>query len=85
MLGRSVLADGSVSCLGWVGGGVGAGVALAAVAGPHVRPMLFETSPYDLGVFAGAGTVILVVAVTASLAPAIRASRVDPNITLRAE
>lgn len=47
--------------------------------------MLFETSPYDAGVYAATAALLLAVAVVASLAPAIRASRVDPIVTLRAE
>ena len=44
-----------------------------------------RTSPYDATVFAGTGALLLLVALAASLVPAIRASRVDPNIALRAE
>ena len=69
----------------WVIAGLIAGVAIAAGAGKFIRPLLFETSPYDATVFAGAALVLLVVGVAASLAPAVRASRVDPNVALRAE
>jgi hypothetical protein len=71
--------------LGWVAVGLGAGLAAALAAGRFVEPMLFETSPYDVGVYAATAVLLLAVAVVASLAPAIRASRVDPNVTLRAE
>ena len=71
--------------LGWVVIGLVAGTCIALAAGRLVRPLLFETSPYDPVVFAGSAAVLALVAVTASLAPAVRASRIDPNITLRAE
>jgi ABC-type antimicrobial peptide transport system permease subunit len=71
--------------LGWVLMGLVAGICIALAAGKFVRPLLFQTSPYDPVVFSGSAAVLLLVAVAASLVPAIRASRVDPNVTLRAE
>ena len=71
--------------LGWIGAGLGIGIVTALGAGRFVQPLLFETSPYDAAVFIGTAAVLLFVAMAASLVPAIRASRVDPNITLRAE
>ena len=71
--------------LTWVTTGLAAGVAIALLGGRFIRPMLFETSPYDSGVFALAAGVLVAVSLAASLAPAVRASRVDPNIALRAE
>jgi ABC-type antimicrobial peptide transport system permease subunit len=71
--------------LGWVCAGLGVGIVVALAAGKFVQPMLFETSPYDVAVFTGTAILLLAVAAAASLAPAIRASRVDPNIALRVE
>jgi ABC-type antimicrobial peptide transport system permease subunit len=71
--------------LGWVVIGLVAGACIALAAGRFVRPLLFETSPYDPVVLAGSAAMLALVAVAASLAPAVRASRIDPNITLRAE
>jgi putative ABC transport system permease protein len=71
--------------LGWVATGLVAGLVTAMAMGRFIRPMLFETSPYDTTVFVATASLLLSVAVVASFAPAIRASRVDPNITLRAE
>jgi ABC-type lipoprotein release transport system permease subunit len=65
--------------------GLAAGLIAALSTGRFVRPLLFETSPYDAVVIAGTAAVLLAVAIGASLAPAIRASRVDPNVALRAE
>ena len=66
-----------------VGIALGEGAALAA--GKYIAPLLFETSPHDPSVFAAAAALLVVVAMASSMAPAIRASRVDPNITLRME
>ena len=71
--------------LGWTLAGVVLGLIAALGAGKYIAPLLFETAPLDYAVFGAAGATLIVVAVTASLAPAIRASRVDPNVTLRAE
>ena len=71
--------------LTWVIAGLIAGVGIALGAGKFIRPMLFETSPYDPGVFAIAAGVLVAVSVSASLVPAFRASRVDPNVALRAD
>jgi ABC-type antimicrobial peptide transport system permease subunit len=71
--------------LGWAALGVVIGLIAAAAAGKFVAPLLFETSPNDVAVFAGAALLLVVVAVAASLGPAVRASRLDPNVTLRAE
>jgi predicted permease len=70
---------------GWVVLGLLAGVGMALLLGRFIAPLLFETSPYDPVVFAGTVTLLLTIALAASAAPAIRASRVDPNIALRAE
>jgi predicted permease len=71
--------------LGWASAGIVAGLAAALAAGRFIKPLLFETSPYDASVLAGTAAVLLLVAAAASLTPALRASRVDPNVTLKAD
>jgi putative ABC transport system permease protein len=63
--------------------GMGIGLALALMATRLMRSLLFGTSPTDVATFAGAATLLTVIAVAASLVPAIRASRVDPLKALR--
>ena len=66
---------------------VGAVLGLAAAAGLSrvIASLLFGISPLDPATYAGVATVLGVVALGACLVPAIRASRVDPMETLRAE
>jgi putative ABC transport system permease protein len=47
--------------------------------------MLFQTSPIDAATYAGAAALLAVIAIAASLIPAVRASRVDPIVALRDE
>jgi putative ABC transport system permease protein len=62
---------------------IGGGVAL--LAGKYVAPLLFRVKPTDPLVFGLVIVVLLSVAVLASLIPAMRAARVDPNVALRSE
>ena len=62
-----------------------AGLLLAAGTTPLIRDLLLQVSPRDPAVFAAVAAGVLAVATLASLWPALRASRVDPAETLRAE
>jgi predicted permease len=62
---------------------IGSGIALAM--GRFVEPLLFDTSPRDPLVLSAVGATLVVVAVLASVVPAIRAKRVNPMEALRAE
>jgi len=66
-----------------VGVAIGTGVAL--VAGRFIAPLLFNISPKDPSVFAVVVVTLLATAGVASLVPAWRATRVDPNVALRTE
>jgi predicted permease len=61
------------------------GAAVVLYAGRWVEPLLFDTSPRDPLVIIGIGVGLLLVAGAASLIPALRASRVDPAVALRAD
>jgi predicted permease len=67
------------------GVGVAIGAAGALWASKWVKPLLFDVSPKDPAVFGLVATMLIVVALAASWIPALRASRVDPNVALRAE
>jgi ABC-type antimicrobial peptide transport system permease subunit len=61
------------------------GMALALMSGRWLGPLLFQVSPRDPIVFASVATVLVAVALVASGLPALRASRVDPVTSLRAD
>jgi len=65
--------------------GVVIGVFIAFWAGRFVKPLLFDVSPRDPLIFIAVAGVLILVAVAASWIPALRASRVDPNVALRTE
>jgi len=61
------------------------GVIAALWSGRFVASLLFKVSPSDPVVFVGVGLALVAAAATASLVPALRASRVEPNIALRSD
>lgn len=66
-------------------GGVCAGLAVSLAVARSLAGVLFAVSPYDPLTLAGASLVVLAVAAGASVAPALRATRVDPIRCLRQE
>jgi ABC-type antimicrobial peptide transport system permease subunit len=65
--------------------GVALGAALAFYAARWLQPLLFKQTARDPVVFGSVAVLLLMVAATASLLPAIRATRADPNQTLRSD
>jgi predicted permease len=65
--------------------GVVIGVLVALAAGRFVASLLFDVSPRDPMVLSLASGLLLVASIAAALVPAMRASRVDPTVALRAE
>ena len=65
--------------------GIALGVIAALATGNFAAPMLYKTSPHDALVIAVVIASLLMVALAASVVPSLRASRVDPNVALRAE
>ncbi len=65
--------------------GILLGGAVALWATRWVAPLLYQVSPRDPAVYGTVAAVLLVVTVAAGLAPALRATRVDPASALRAE
>ena len=59
------------------------GVAAAALLSHFISSVLYEVRPLDVLTFAGTSVVLLVVSCIASLIPAYRASKLDPNESLR--
>jgi ABC-type antimicrobial peptide transport system permease subunit len=65
--------------------GVVIGIGAALFASKWVEPLLFDVSAKDPTTFVLVGGILLLVALAASWVPALRASRVDPNVALRTE
>jgi putative ABC transport system permease protein len=65
--------------------GVASGTLLAYGASRWIEPLLFRQSAKDPVVYALVGAMLMLVALAASAAPALRASRADPNTALRSE
>jgi len=65
--------------------GLAVGVSAALLLAGRVSPLLYEVSAKDPVTYGGVVAVLLVVAIVASLKPALRAARVDPNLALRSD
>ena len=65
--------------------GLVAGGALAAASAQALRTMLYGVTPFDIAALAAAIGLLGFAAVVSSLLPALRATRVDPLIAMRAE
>jgi ABC-type antimicrobial peptide transport system permease subunit len=62
--------------------GVIAGTLLSIVAGRALRQLLYEVRAYDIVTLGGTGAVLAIATVAACLAPAWRASLVEPRVAL---
>jgi predicted permease len=78
---RMIVAQG----LAFAVAGIAVGSVLALWASRWVEPLLFSQRARDPLVFAGVALVLLVVAIAATLRPALRATRVDPTVALRSD
>ena len=65
--------------------GVAAGLAGALASGRLLERFLYGVTPYDTMILGLVPLVLGAVTILAALAPARRASRVDPMVTIRAE
>jgi putative ABC transport system permease protein len=65
--------------------GVAIGLAVALALGRLARTLLYEISTSDTLSLTGSALLMTAVAVTAALAPSLRASRVDPVNALKTD
>ena len=65
--------------------GIVVGTLAAVGLTTYIQTLLFNVGRLDVPAFAGMSAVMLAVALLASYLPALRASRVDPVVALRAE
>jgi ABC-type antimicrobial peptide transport system permease subunit len=80
-VGRLILNEGLALAL--AGGALGLGA--AAAAGRLLSTLLFGVGPLDAATLAGSAALLGLVALLASLAPALAAARADPLVALRDE
>lgn len=78
---RTILMDSAVP----IATGVALGLAGAAAVTRTIQSFLFETAPTDTATFASVAFTLVASGCLAALLPAMRASRVDPAVTLRSE
>jgi len=69
----------------YAGAGIAAGIAAALFLTRLMEGLLFGVAPRDPLTFVAVSAILLVIAVVASLIPALRAARVDPLEALRSE
>lgn len=72
-------------CLRLSGTGIALGLLASMFATRALESLLYATSPRDLGTFIAVPSILVLVALAASLFPAWRAVHTDPIIALRAE
>ena len=65
--------------------GVLLGTVVSIASGKWIAPLLFQVSPNDSRVLLSVVATLIAVALAASWIPARRASRADPNVSLRAD
>ena len=65
--------------------GVALGLGVALAIGRFVTPLLFDVSAHDPLILGAVSALLLTVAIVASAIPALRATRVDPNVALRTD
>jgi predicted permease len=78
---RMILVDG----ISLATGGVVIGMVVALATAPLVRSLLNDVSPRDPLTFVAITLILLIATFIATLIPAHRATRVDPNVALRCE
>jgi putative ABC transport system permease protein len=61
------------------------GLATSVATGRLIASMLYDTKPLDAGIYAAVALTLLIVAVSACMLPAWRASHIDPMQALRTE
>lgn len=65
--------------------GVVLGGAVSLAAGKWIATLLFDETPSDPAIYASVAAILVGVSLVATAVPALAASRVDPNVTLRAD
>jgi putative ABC transport system permease protein len=61
------------------------GLGGSMIGGRLVRDLLYETRPFEPGVAVSVAILVVIFGVVAMIAPAVRAGRIEPAVTLRSE
>ena len=69
----------------WIGAGLLTGIVGARLLTGHVAGLLFKVTQNDVVTFAGVAIGLTAIALLATAIPALRASRIDPMLALKAE
>ena len=69
----------------FAGAGIATGTLVALLIARWIQPLLFKQSAMDPTILSAVGAVIAVVSLGASVVPAVRATRADPNQALRSD
>jgi putative ABC transport system permease protein len=67
------------------GTGIGIATVAAGALAPLVQPLLFHTPARSAATYVLVGGLVFMVAIAASLIPAVRAARVSPMVAIRSE
>jgi ABC-type antimicrobial peptide transport system permease subunit len=78
---RMIVAEGAVIAVVGVAVGLLGAFALSRL----VTTLLYDVSPTSVGIYAAAALITILVTTAATLAPARRATRVDPTVALRTD
>jgi ABC-type antimicrobial peptide transport system permease subunit len=82
---RMVLRQGAIQLIAGLVLGLGLAAMIGVIGREGIANQLFDISPLDSPTYAAVALLLTVVAFLATLVPALRATRVDPMIALRAE
>jgi ABC-type antimicrobial peptide transport system permease subunit len=80
-----VLRQGAIQLVLGLTLGLGAALVIGLIGGDGIANALFQISPRDPLTFGAVSLLLSMVAFIATIVPALRATRVDPMIALRAE
>ena len=69
----------------WIGGWPADGIVGARLLTGYVSGLLFKVTQNDVVTFAGVAIGLTAIALLATAVPALRASRIDPMLALKAE
>ncbi|MES2177068.1 MAG: ABC transporter permease [Gemmatimonadota bacterium] len=71
--------------VGFAAAGIAIGSVIALWAGRKIEPLLFSQKANDPSIYGLVAAMLLLVAILATLRPALRAARVDPMVALRSD